>query len=178
MGLKRRGASAAGPAVEYPELLRRLAARYAQALEDLLGPSLVSVVLFGSAARGDAHPHSDIDLLVVAEGLPASRLAQHEIVAPADALLEPHLADLRQRGMLVDVSPILKTPQQVLRMPPLLLDMVEDAVILYDRGGFFAGVLARLRASLARLGARQVTRGAMRYWELKPDYLPGEIFEL
>ena len=34
------------------------------------GRDLVSVVLFGSFARGDAHPHSDVDLLLVVENLP------------------------------------------------------------------------------------------------------------
>jgi hypothetical protein len=47
-----------------------------------------------------------------------------------------------------------------------------------DREGFFSAVLERLRASFQRLGARRVKRGKIRYWELKPDYTPGEVFEL
>ncbi len=50
------------------------------------------------------------------------------------------------------------------------------AQFLYDRGGFFARVLADLRAALQRLGSRRVTRGNLRYWDLKPDYKPGEVF--
>lgn len=38
----------------------------------LLGPRLRSLVLFGSVARGEAGPRSDIDLLVVAEGFRAA----------------------------------------------------------------------------------------------------------
>jgi predicted nucleotidyltransferase len=37
-------------------------------LEELYGPRLVSLVLYGSQARGDAEPGSDIDVLVVLEG--------------------------------------------------------------------------------------------------------------
>jgi len=37
-------------------------------LEELYGPRLVRLVLFGSHARGDAEPGSDIDLLVVLRG--------------------------------------------------------------------------------------------------------------
>ncbi|MBI2941013.1 MAG: nucleotidyltransferase domain-containing protein [Chloroflexi bacterium] len=36
--------------------------------EALYGPRLVRLVLFGSHARGDAEPESDIDVLVVLEG--------------------------------------------------------------------------------------------------------------
>lgn len=39
-------------------------------LEKLYGPRLREVVLFGSWARGDAHPESDIDLLVVLDQTP------------------------------------------------------------------------------------------------------------
>jgi predicted nucleotidyltransferase len=39
-----------------------------QGLERLYGKRLVKVVLFGSHARGDAHPESDVDLLVVLKG--------------------------------------------------------------------------------------------------------------
>ena len=37
-------------------------------LEALYGPRLVRMVLYGSQARGDAEPGSDIDVLVVLEG--------------------------------------------------------------------------------------------------------------
>ena len=56
--------------------------------------------------------------------------------------------------------------------------MTEDARILVDRGGFFAAALEDLRTRLRRLGARRVWRGAEWYWDLKPDYRPGEIFEI
>ena len=45
-------------------LLRELRSRF----EALYGPRLVRLVLFGSHARGDAEPGSDIDVLVVLEG--------------------------------------------------------------------------------------------------------------
>lgn len=56
--------------------------------------------------------------------------------------------------------------------------MVEDAVILYDKEGFFAGILEKLRQRLFSLGSRRLVQGSVRYWDLKPDLRPGEIFEL
>ncbi|MEW6049226.1 MAG: nucleotidyltransferase domain-containing protein, partial [Bacillota bacterium] len=51
--------------------LRRLAEAYALAAREVLGDNLTSVVLFGSVARGEAGPGSDVDLLVVCRELPA-----------------------------------------------------------------------------------------------------------
>lgn len=39
-----------------------------QALVDLYGDRLVHVILYGSQARGEAHPASDVDLLAVLRG--------------------------------------------------------------------------------------------------------------
>jgi len=38
--------------------------------------------------------------------------------------------------------------------------------------------LERLRARLAVLGARRIRRGNAWYWDLKPDYRPGDVFSL
>jgi predicted nucleotidyltransferase len=147
-------------------------------MEEELGQRLRSVVLFGSVARGEADSTSDIDILIVAEGLPPSRLARQDVLAHADTRIEPDLERLRREGIWTDVLPIIKTPEEAARVTPLYLDMVEDAVLLVDRDGFFAGVLARLRESLRRLGARRVWQEGFWYWDLKPDYKPGEVFEI
>lgn len=41
---------------------------YRAGLEALYGPRLKRLVLFGSRARGDAEPESDIDVMIVLEG--------------------------------------------------------------------------------------------------------------
>lgn len=151
---------------------------YAEALREHLGPSLMAVVLFGSVARGEATRSSDIDLLVVASGLPEGRLARQRCLEKADARLEARLQALRRQGVLTDFTPVLKTPEEAERVTPLYFDLVQDALILYEREGFFSAVLERLRQAFQRLGARRIQRGQIRYWELKPDYTPGEVFEL
>jgi predicted nucleotidyltransferase len=159
-------------------ILRQLAEAYTEVLRESVGESLVSVVLFGSVARNEAQPASDVDLLVVAEGLPASRLARQDILRSADERIDPELHRLARMGILTDFRPILKTPVEARQVTALYLDLVEDAILLYDRDGFFARVLAGLRQSLERLGARRIQRGTLRYWDLKPDYRPGEAFEV
>ena len=163
---------------DHPRTVKRLAQEYTEALQGLLGDALVSVVLFGSTARGEATPLSDIDLLVVAEDLPRGRFARLNRLRAADDMLRPHLEGLWKQDILTDFHVVLKTRAEAAVVRPLYLDMVEDAVILYDRDGFFAAILTRLRESLGRLGARRVRRGRMRYWDLKPDYRPGEVFSI
>lgn len=158
--------------------LRQVAEVYVSALRDAWGDALVAAALFGSVARGEAGPRSDVDLRVVARHLPPGRLARHRLLEPADAAVEPLLAALRRDGVWTDVSPVLKTPEEAQRLTPLWLDLVEDAVVLHDPERFLTSLLDRLRVSLRRLGARRLRRGSIRYWELKPDYRPGEVFEL
>lgn len=142
------------------------------------GDRLVSVVVFGSMGRGTPRPDSDLDVLIVADQLPHGRMARVVQFAPVEAALEDHVAQGRSAGFTTECAPVFKTPDEVRAGSPLFLDMVEDARILYDRDGFFAGALDRLRARLSELGARRVWRGNAWFWDLKPDYQPGEVFEL
>ena len=79
---------------------------------------------------------------------------------------------------MTELSPVLKTPSEVQQGSPLFLDMLEDARLLVDRDAFLERAFEALRARLARLGARRIWRGNAWFWDLKPDYKPGEVFEL
>lgn len=158
--------------------LRLAAAAYARLLEEELRDNLLAVVLFGSVPRGEATAGSDIDLLVVCETLPVGRFARLRELERVDARFEHELRRLRAEGIDTRVVPLLKTRQEAGRVVPLYLDMVEDGRLLVDRGGFFAEVLAGLRARLAALGAERRRRGQVRYWDLKPDFRPGDRIEL
>ncbi len=45
--------------------IQHIAQEYKQALQELYGPQLDKLILFGSHARGDFHEESDIDFAVV-----------------------------------------------------------------------------------------------------------------
>ncbi len=77
-----------------------------------------------------------------------------------------------------ELSPIFKTPAELLRGTPLLLDMTEDARILHDPDRCLGSVLDSLRARLTALGSRRIWRGDAWYWDLKPDYKWGDVIEL
>jgi len=61
------------------------------------------IILFGSYARGDSHPESDLDLLVIVPGLTHLR---QESVRLRRAL----------RGLLAPVDIVVATPEQINRL--------------------------------------------------------------
>ncbi|MCY4120972.1 MAG: nucleotidyltransferase domain-containing protein [Acidobacteria bacterium] len=142
------------------------------------GDRLASVAVYGSVGRGTPRFDSDVDLLIVAEGLPDGRFARVDDFRDVEKVLAPSLAAARTAGLRPELSPVFKTPAELARGTPLLLDMTEDARILHDPDGCLAGVLDRLRHRLRELGSRRVWRGDAWYWDLKPDYRWGDVIEL
>jgi hypothetical protein len=135
---------------------------------------LISIVLFGSVARGQARPTSDVDVLLVAEGLPR-RLADRR-----QPFLDAWEVARAARGLpSVEWNLIVKTPDEAAYRSPLYLDMVEDAVFIVDHGGFFWKVLAGMRERMRELGSRRVhLPDGSWYWDLKPDFRWGEVVEI
>jgi predicted nucleotidyltransferase len=139
---------------------------------------LISVVVFGSVARGTPTPDSDLDFLIVADDLPNGRIKRVAEFAALESSLQSQLEALRSEGFTVELSPLFKTPAEARAGSLLFLDMIEDARLLFDRNGFFRATLEAFRARLDELGARRIWQGNAWYWDLKPDYRPGDIFEL
>lgn len=159
---------------DVPEKFRKTLDDLLEAVEAEFGERLVTLAVFGSVARGTATAESDLDVLIVADGLPDGRMNR---LAAIDRV-EETLVGLDAAHARLRISPVIKTPVEAARGSPLYWDMTEHVLILRDKDGFLARTLGGVRARLAALGARKVVRGNAWYWVLKKDFSPGEIFEI
>lgn len=149
-----------------------------RACQQHYGGHLVTLAVFGSVGRGTPRPDSDVDLLIVAEDLPNGRVQRAADFCQVEASLARALAEARRAGLAVELSPVFKTPAKVLQGSLLFLDMIEDARLLYDRQDFMRQALTQFQVRLERLGARRIWRGNAWLWDLKPDFIPGTVFDL
>lgn len=150
-----------------------------KAVRSIYKDRLVTLAVFGSVGRGTPRPDSDIDFLIVAEDLPRGRMPRVAEFAAVERMLAPLLDTMReQHGIRTSLSPVFKTREEALQGSLLFLDMLDDALLLYDRSRFFRRYLATLRKKLDLAGGRKVPYRGAWYWVLKEDYTVGEEFEL
>jgi len=110
-------------------------------------------------------------VLIVVRGLPRKRFERYSGTRDLARRVSSEFA--------VAVAPILLTPEEAQHVKPYYLGMLSGHAILHDTGGFFAAVLDRLRRRLTQLGSRRyVDKDGYEYWDLKPDWKPGDVVEL
>jgi hypothetical protein len=96
-------------------------------VRDDVAARLELAALFGSRARGDARPGSDVDLLLVFDRLPPDRephASQAEAIADEVA---------RETGLPLSVWSVSREDLRRGRRTPMLVDALEDAVPLWPR---------------------------------------------
>lgn len=155
--------------------------KYCELLRDLLGERLMSIMLFGSIARGDWDRGSDIDVLIVAEGWddkPAWARIK-ELRRAKEALEEsPEYSEALRTGYWPIVQNYPLSVEEAKGFNRIYLDAVIDGIILYDRDGFLSRVLQSLRKRLGEMGSIRITLPDKRfYWVLK-DVKAGEVITL
>lgn len=161
-----------------PTAWRALAERAVAEYRAVLGDDLLAVACFGSVARGEAGPGSDLDLYLVTRNRVSSFLDPRlEKIRPLRET--PEYQALAIHGYRPDPMPIFHSAAKLATHPWILLDIADHGLILYDSEGLLARELEAVRRRLRELGARRIDRpDGSWYWDLKPDWRPGEIIEL
>ena len=138
---------------------------------------ILSVALFGSVARGHARLDSDIDLLFVHREVDFNPV--HRSIDIAFALKEEgEYKCLVGQGLDPQPSCIFMTERELWNRPHISLDILVEGILLYDVG-VLESRLRALRERLNTLGSKRVALpDGTWYWDLKPDWKPGEIIEL
>ena len=149
----------------------RMCELYRDLLLDRFGGDFVSLAFYGSRARGDNKVDSDADFLAVVNDLPASFWDRCDLFRPLQRKVE-------QETGVPFVSTLMWSPEGMHGWKFLYLDMTEDAVVVFDRDGFFEGVLEDMAARMRRLGSVRKWVDDKWYWVIKPDSKPGERIEL
>ena len=154
--------------------------RFLDRLSECFGNDLVSLVLYGSVARGTAGSNSDIDLLIVIDDAPASYRDRLQPLLPIlhQMRTEPEYRAMEVDGVVPVISTLILSRAEADRNRLLYLDMIEDGRILHDRDGFFQGRLRKLSDRLKQLGSKKIRCNGTWYWDLKPGSRLGETVVL
>jgi len=124
------------------------------------GGDLLSLVIFGSYAKGEISTSSDLDLLVLVKKSPLPfRSRSMEFMDFLEREIE--------LPFRLNFSPFVLTEEEARRFHPLLLDIERDHLILYDEG-FFERLLRAIKEMYRKGVVEEMRRGGKVYWRI--DY--------
>lgn len=143
------------------------------------GIGLKSVVLFGSVARGNAKPDSDVDLLIVSDAFKSLGEAIDRLVeVEYSQRVSRELEWLENNGISTHLSFHPMNTHTLQKHPPIILDIVEEGIAVID-DGTFEREAEKVRTRMKGLGARRIwLTGDEWVWILKPDAKIGEVIEI
>jgi len=119
-----------------------------------LGQKLVSIILFGSQARGEAKEGSDYDIFIIASDLPKNALERSRFIHKP----------MYESGLL-SLSILAKTPEEFQKdVASLYLDLCLDGIILFDND-FVEPKLLKLKEIIHSSGLRRVKDDGEYHWE-------------
>ncbi|MBS3968007.1 MAG: nucleotidyltransferase domain-containing protein [Truepera sp.] len=162
------------------EAVSEFSAQVAEILKDGYQDKLVSVCLFGSAARGQLRKGSDIDFLVVLKEAYQTYPKRVKELMPLLASIRESEEYERLEGFALNLEPsfLISTVDEVMRHPPLLIEIAQEGKILFDRDDFLKQELNKVRKAMVRLGSVRKETAHGHYWVLKPDLKSDEVIEL
>ncbi len=165
---------------ELQRYILTLANKIVEILKDSYKERLTSVCLFGSSVRGTLRDGSDIDFLVVIKEV---KMSYHKRIKEIIPLLDAIRAlreyeELENFKLHIEPCFLVFTADEIKDHPPILLDISQEGLILFDKENFLRKQLTQVKEALVRLGSRKKITPHGHYWTLKPDIKPGEIINI
>jgi predicted nucleotidyltransferase len=138
------------------------------------------VCLFGSSVRGTLRDGSDIDFLVVIKEVKRSYHKRIKEIIPLldDIRATQEYHEVEKFKLHIEPCFLVFTADEIKDHPPILLDISQEGIILFDKENFLKEELTRVKETLVRLGSRKKITPHGHYWTLKPDIKPGEIINI
>lgn len=146
--------------MNFPTNYKNAINEFVKSCKKKLGKKLVSIVLFGSVARGTARKGSDIDILVIAKNLPKDWRERDNTLD--DIVMEILLKySIRVFPIIVESTDIKASA----RWPnPLFYGMLLGYNVIYDEGSFFKSMMKIVKERIRIKKPIYVEGG--RKWEL------------
>lgn len=153
---------------------KQIVNKFKQKLLTRFKDEIISMVLFGSVARGTAGKESDIDVLIIMNDVPDSYYERLKPIVDIELEMRKDV-----KGMPPIFSSMILSLDEAKQNRNIFLDMIDHSIILYDTNDFFKNRLSELKNRLDQLGSKKIIlKDSTWYWNLKPDIVAGEIIEL
>ncbi|MBI4373537.1 MAG: nucleotidyltransferase domain-containing protein [Deltaproteobacteria bacterium] len=148
-------------------------------IQNYYSEHLIVLAVYGSYARGENRPDSDIDLFIVLEKLPEKgSLKKHEaFVREVELPLDPLWSICSKEGIRMEVSALILSREQAKAFLPLYLDMAEHCLILTDKDDFLRKKLDQVGQQMKRWGSQKREVGGHWYWEIRPGTRWDEVVD-
>ena len=117
----------------------------AHELEEIFPDDLVWVVVFGSAARGEAGVNDKIDVLIVVEKF--EKVGRDEVIDSIEENLKmsEDYFDLVENNLATNINPLCLTQSEIEKNPSLIKDVIPDGFMIYDTNDFMEDKLEQMR---------------------------------
>lgn len=137
-------------------------------LKEKYGERLISVILYGSVARGEDSPGSDLDLFIV--------LKEAFEFIPMRREVYDTVSKVRKGVVL---SPLIMELEKVKKFQPIHFELYADGIILYDREDTMKKILSRVGEIIKTLGSKRYkTKDGCYGWILKEGIKSGEVVDI
>lgn len=138
-------------------------------LAKLFENEFIGMVLFGSWARSEAREDSDIDVLVVLKSLGGMKIRSKIYKVIAKYVRRPiTLIDMRLSELL----------REGLELTPLLINIVADAIVIYDRDNIIKSFIDKGRKLIKKAKLVRYKTPNGKYGWKREDMKPIEPVEL